>query len=341
MRHLILIGLLSLCSTAVRANEAKNTTTNTDYATLAEAVEDAAPGQSIDLLRDVSMGTLVLNKRVNIDGRGFKLTHVGNGLVEQPAILVTADLVFLTSITINGGLHGVRVVGADDVTIFEVVINKMTVHGVFASELSNIIVSTSSVFQNGAEGIRLRNVTGASLNNLTFENMGGGPLGEGIILETDSNAGTPTTAGVSIGGVIETTAQSLFVLRGDGAIMPNPPVYTPSPGSSLPAAHLFTIGVDDRYRHFIYQATQVDDALAEFLACGPAAPSEVYLYSLIDDEYWVKTALMTPDGTQTHAMEVQAAIDAAPNDATIKIFGGTYPDGFDVGGGSYDFRFAD
>lgn len=159
-----------------------------EYPTLAEAVAQASPGDTIVLKRTISLSeTLVINKALTIDGAGYSVT--GTGL--SPAISVETDnAVILSDVTISDAVHGIHLTSAaaqlelTDCTInvsergVSLPLNKyegvnLVLNGTAINNNQVSNYDTEVIYNQSCRGISLWNITNSSVKIMNGSSING------------------------------------------------------------------------------------------------------------------------------------------------------------------------
>ena len=343
MRRLLTCWLLLgvLVSPTLAAQNAFNATTAQTFPTLSAAVKAASAGDSLVLLESETGPMVRITVPLTLNGNDQDYTTPGtNGFIAQPAILIEADGVTIRDLETIGGLHGFQATETNNLQLINVGASGVDVHGILVEGSLNVVLDSINVERGEAEAIRLTNVSGASLTNLALFGPGDGPQMEPILLEANASAvGTPQTVGVTIGGLIITSAPSLFILRGDGTNFPALPIFTPGPGSTLTADFTTTVGVPGVYLHYAYGDAAAGTLAADLLACGTAAPGMVVMRDVSTGDYLVRDNLMTSDMSRTLSLRPQAAVDASQTGDVIRLLSGNFPGPLATGNKEITIRF--
>jgi len=232
---LCLAMALSLLPTAALADEGKVAKVGeTEYATLAEAVEKADSGATVTLLKDTAVSAMImLKKSLTLDLNGHKLNNEGNidswvqvidnakltinGTVEGSAAYGRMNLGIATdnngSLEINGGIYAV----GDDQTVLhingtcmssDVTINGATIKatndngiqlngkGTFSITNSMITGGTGIYIKAGTLTLENTKVTGTlSPVNYSYNGNGANATGDAVVIDAcNYPGGNPTIA---------------------------------------------------------------------------------------------------------------------------------------------------
>ncbi|PKO15858.1 MAG: hypothetical protein CVU39_10070 [Chloroflexi bacterium HGW-Chloroflexi-10] len=274
-----------------------------------EAIDLAAAGDTVFVKDGSYSETLLINKPLTLQGESREGVVIDAGASATYGIYVTSDDVTLDTFTLkNGTTYGIKPSGVDNFT------------------LQNVTVQNT-----GRSGIDLNGVNGGVINNVISS---GTPYGVGIAL-TDSNniaVSNVTTSGNAWGGMAIYTygryhpgGSDNIVLSGTNSFSEINQLYIeldqyPS-GDAYPATNLTLGGMAYKvYNSAAPDVTWYSQTFSGAKAITPFTPhpttpmpTKAAIQSLDTGEFIVEPGLT-----------IQAAIDAAQQGDSIKVYPGDY-----------------
>lgn len=154
-----------------------------EYGTIQEAINDAAPGDTVFVSEGLYYERIVVNKSIALVGEDRDTTVV-DGQNSGTIVQITADNVKITGLKLQHtgwkwGWSGVKVTSADNCEIkgnfFFHTCHQIRLEGSRESEIvGNIISAPNGSFPSSAYGVRLENCTSCVVMNNTISNNIGG-----------------------------------------------------------------------------------------------------------------------------------------------------------------------
>jgi hypothetical protein len=166
--------------------------------TFAGAISKTTVGGEIDALDPGGFGTLTITKSITIDGTGTFASTLASGTTGftiniPPGTADAARAVRLRGLSINGagsGIHGIRVIAANNVSVEDTVIDGFSKDGISVETKSaQVFVKETTIRNNGGSGINV--VAGGSqlaISDVTVLYNGTGlAAGGGTIISFNNN----------------------------------------------------------------------------------------------------------------------------------------------------------
>lgn len=183
------------------------------YSSLAEAVMQAQPDDTIALLADTQIdATLVLDKAITIDGAGYAVQ--ADGL--NPAINITTnEAVALSNLTVNGAVRGIWLSATSAQTTLTTCTLNVSERGIHmptgtysgvnlvlnATAINNTLVSdydTDVVLNQQSRGISLWNIKNSAVTLRNGSSLNGFSYSINVSGDADSQSGVADTAGLVV-----------------------------------------------------------------------------------------------------------------------------------------------
>lgn len=130
------------------------------YATIQQAINKAAPGETVMVAAGTYNENIVLNKsNLALSGAGQASTFVSAVNPSQPTVSITASNVSISGFTITGGTKGVFIYGSNMSTVENNTIASNSAQGIDLDISHNNIIINNSVFLNDYAGITAEDST--------------------------------------------------------------------------------------------------------------------------------------------------------------------------------------
>ena len=137
--------------------------------TFAGAISKTATGGEIDALDPGGFGSVTITKSITIDGTGTLASTLAAGtngiIINITGTQDTAKAVRLRGLSINGagsGIHGIRVIAANTVSVENLVIDGFTMNGINVETTGSAEVFVKSTTISNNSGVGINVVPGAS-----------------------------------------------------------------------------------------------------------------------------------------------------------------------------------
>jgi parallel beta helix pectate lyase-like protein len=193
------MAVLLLASTLVLAD---NRQVNCDHGeSLATALEQAQPGETIQVSGTCQEAVTIITDRITLDGRG-SATIDGRG-----AEAVTADGVrgvTLTGLTVRQGLNGIVAKGGAHLKLTSVTMQNNLVSGIRVDGHSSVELRDCTTQNNGVNGLEVDRASEVKITG-TFLSQGNGVFGisllntSSIVFATATVTSTNNTLGIAVG----------------------------------------------------------------------------------------------------------------------------------------------
>lgn len=181
------------------------------YATLAEALEAATDGQTVELLRDITVdlkdlnqnqGYFVINKGITLEGHNNTITASSTveGKGQAHVIVVSNGNVTIQNLEIDGGnqvaRYGIQAVGTTaNVTLKNVEVNNCYAYGAFSNQGATVTANGLYTDDNGWGGVNVDTNGG----NSKFV-MNSGTLAEEYSIVIENSKSTTNATSIELNG---------------------------------------------------------------------------------------------------------------------------------------------
>ncbi len=281
----------------------------TIFSTIAQAVDAADVGATVQLATDITEGLVALNKPLSLDGDGFTLTSTSANF----GVSIQSVDVEVRNLKVDGagtfGIH--QSPGSDGLTIENTTVQNGGGSGFALNCSDNATLADISAFNNTGTGVSITNSNNVTIDGLTTSGnafAGGFSAGVGIF----SNSATCSPDGTS-----DVTITDNF-----SAAEPIPVYEQTTTGSianvAVPSGLTHATGIGQISLFYQTSLANAVDVAEAFIAGDPALQPLVFAREL-GGPFQVEDA-----------MSIQAAINAAEDGATIAVAAGSFTENLDL-----------